>query len=102
MQRGHSDIPNHGGIRYHFAFFEGFDLPEPLRAIAWRTSALNADSSTSSPGVRFHQTRVEETGWILQSRALGGSKLHDLRATDASFCWRATLNMSYACGNVDC
>src|SRR5438552_17820314 len=31
------------------AYFEGFDLPELLRATAWRTSALNADSSTSSP-----------------------------------------------------
>src|SRR5436853_293123 len=32
-----------------FAFFEAFDLPELLSATAWRTSALNADSSTSSP-----------------------------------------------------
>src|SRR5713226_2737219 len=32
-----------------FAFFEGLDLPELLRATAWRTSALKADSSTSSP-----------------------------------------------------
>src|SRR5436853_4829522 len=32
-----------------FAFFEGFDLPELLRATAWPTSTLKADSSTSSP-----------------------------------------------------
>src|SRR5881628_2795182 len=38
-----------GGIPQDFAFFEGFDFPELLRATAWRTSALNADSSTSSP-----------------------------------------------------
>src|SRR5258708_37795556 len=38
-----------GGIPQDFAFFEGFDLPELLRATAWRTSALKADSSTSSP-----------------------------------------------------
>src|SRR5437870_8404634 len=38
-----------GGIPQDFAFFEGFDLPELLRATAWRTSALNADASTSSP-----------------------------------------------------
>src|SRR5438309_2380782 len=38
-----------GGIPYDFAFFLGFDLPELLRATAWRTSALKADSSTSSP-----------------------------------------------------
>src|SRR5665811_2100351 len=31
------------------AFFEGFDLPELLRATAWRTSALKAISSTSPP-----------------------------------------------------
>src|SRR5205085_7216571 len=36
-------------IPQDFAFFEGFDLPEPLRATAWRTSALKADSSTCSP-----------------------------------------------------
>jgi Beta-lactamase len=28
---------------------QGFDLPELLRTTAWRTSVLNADSSTSSP-----------------------------------------------------
>src|SRR5664279_1561576 len=38
-----------GGIPQDFAFFEGFGLPEPLKATAWRTSALKADSSTSSP-----------------------------------------------------
>src|SRR2546425_7653641 len=32
-----------------FPFLEGFDLPELLRATAWRTSAVNADSSTASP-----------------------------------------------------
>src|ERR1017187_6693337 len=32
-----------------FAFFEGFALAELLRATARRTSAWNADSSTSSP-----------------------------------------------------
>src|SRR2546422_11755674 len=38
-----------GGIPQDFAFFEGFDWPEVLRTTAWRTSALKADSSTSSP-----------------------------------------------------
>jgi len=32
-----------------FAFFAGFEVPELFSAIAWRTSALKADSSTSSP-----------------------------------------------------
>jgi len=30
-------------------FLRRFDLPEPFSATAWRTSDLNADSSTSSP-----------------------------------------------------
>src|SRR5208283_1707207 len=38
-----------GGIPQGFALFEGFRLLELLRATAWRTSALKADSSTSSP-----------------------------------------------------
>ena len=38
-----------GGIPQDFPFFEGFVLPELLRATAWPTSALNADASTSSP-----------------------------------------------------
>src|SRR2546430_17275627 len=38
-----------GGIPQDLVFFEGFDLPELLRATAWRTSVLKADSSTSSP-----------------------------------------------------
>jgi hypothetical protein len=29
-----------GGIPWDYSFFEGFDLPELLRATAWRTSAL--------------------------------------------------------------
>src|SRR5438874_2390402 len=38
-----------GGIPQDFPFFEGLDLPELLRATAWRTSALNADASIVSP-----------------------------------------------------
>src|SRR5918911_466054 len=34
---------------YALAFFEGFCFPDVLRATAWRTSAIKADSSTSSP-----------------------------------------------------
>src|SRR5207302_10337367 len=69
---------------------EGFDLPELLRATAWRTSALKADSSTSSPSwmsIAAYvsvETRVEETGWILQRRALGEGKLHDILVGFAS------------------
>src|SRR2546427_888878 len=40
-----SRLRNPFGLR----LLEGFDLPELLRATAWRTSALKADPSTSSP-----------------------------------------------------
>src|SRR5437867_32223 len=51
-----------------FAFFEGFDLPELLRATACRTSALKADSSTSSPSWmsiarRVFPSRLELKRW---------------------------------------
>ena len=65
-----------------FAFFEGFDLPELLRAAASRTRALNADSSTSSRSWisiarrTFPSTGVKEAGRILQRRALGEGELH--------------------------
>src|SRR5580765_7635347 len=36
-------------VELTFAYFKRFDLPERLRATAWRTSTLKADSSTSSP-----------------------------------------------------
>jgi len=38
-----------GGILQDFAFFEALDSPALLRATAWRTSALKADSSITSP-----------------------------------------------------
>jgi len=61
-----------GGIPYDFAFFEGFDLPELLRATAWRTSALKADSSTSSPS------------WMSIARRAFPSRL-ELKRRDGSF-----------------
>src|SRR5256885_16178288 len=45
----HPDVGPVQGIPWDFVFFAGFDLPELLRATAWRTSALKADPSTSSP-----------------------------------------------------
>src|SRR5688572_26522528 len=52
-----------------FAFFEGFDLPELLRATAWRTSALKADSSTSSPSWMSIARRVFPSRLELKRRA---------------------------------
>ena len=40
-----------GGIPQDLVFFDGFDLPELLRATAWRTSVLKADSSTDRKSV---------------------------------------------------
>jgi hypothetical protein len=60
-----------------------FDLPDLLRATAWRTSAVNADSSTSSPAWmsiarRAFPSRLEfeKTRRILQRCALGEGQLY--------------------------
>src|SRR5437899_6363381 len=57
------------GIPYDFAFFEGFDLRELLRATAWRTSALKADSSNSSPSWMSIARRVFPSRLELKRRA---------------------------------
>src|SRR5215510_5572515 len=46
-----SDDPPHRGPHdvVEPPYVVGFDLPELLSVTAWRTSRLNADSSTSSP-----------------------------------------------------
>src|SRR2546428_807245 len=46
----HPDVgPVQGRNPLGLRFLRSFDLPELLRATAWRTSALKADSSTSAP-----------------------------------------------------
>src|SRR2546428_7710499 len=50
-------------------FFEDFDLPELLRATAWRMSALKVDSSTSSPSWMSIARRVFPSRLELKSRA---------------------------------
>src|SRR5690242_15557010 len=52
-----------------FAFLEGFDLPEPLRATASRTSALKAASSTFSPSWMSIARRVFPSRLELKRRA---------------------------------
>src|SRR5258708_3777272 len=52
-----------------FAFFEAFDLPELLRATAWRTSALKADLSASSPSWKSIARRTFPTRLELKRRA---------------------------------
>src|SRR4051812_38133802 len=52
-----------------FAALEGFDLPEPLRATAWRMSALKAASSTSSPSPMSIARRVFPSRLELKRRA---------------------------------
>src|SRR3979490_1709542 len=73
-----------GGIPYDFAFFECFDLPELLRATAWRTSALKADSSTSSPSWMSIARRGFPSRPGLKRRALGEGKLHEILVGFAS------------------
>jgi hypothetical protein len=52
-----------------FAGLEGFALPAPLRATAWRTSALKAASSTSSPSRMSMARRVAPSRLELKRRA---------------------------------
>src|SRR6266853_1439380 len=68
----------HDGIPQDFAFFEDFDLPELLRTAAWRTSALKADSSTSSRSWMSIARRAFPSRLELKRRALGEGKLHDI------------------------
>src|SRR2546427_6989533 len=66
----HPDVgPVQGRNPLDFAFFEGFDLPELLRATAWRTSALKADSSTSSPSWMSMARRAFPSRLELKRRA---------------------------------
>src|SRR5258706_14964506 len=65
-----------------FAFFAGFDLPEPLRATAWRTSALKADASTSSPS------------WMSIARRVFPSRL-ELKSLAGSFNEAPLANVSF-------
>ncbi len=68
----------------------GFDLPELLRAMAWRMSAWKADSSISSPSRmsiarRVFPSRLEMKRRAGSSRdAIGEGKLHDLLVGFAS------------------
>src|SRR3984893_2420040 len=65
-----------------FAFCEGFDLPELLRATAWRTSALKADSSTSSPSWMSIARRTFPSRLELKRRA---GSLRDAPLAKVSF-----------------
>src|SRR5436305_5238978 len=62
-----------GRILQDFPFFEGFDLPESLRATAWRTTALNAVASTSSPSWMSIARRTFPSRLELNSPAGSGS-----------------------------
>src|SRR5678815_4278979 len=65
-----------------FFFFAGFDLPELLRATAWRMSVLKADSSTSS------------ASWISIARRTLPSRL-ELKRRAGSFRDAPLANVSF-------
>src|SRR4029077_10074547 len=71
-----------GKIPQDFAFFDVFDLLEPLRTTAWRTSALKADSSTSSPSWMSIARRVFPSRLELKRRA---GSLRDAPLAKVSF-----------------
>src|SRR5262249_44062114 len=67
---------------YDFAFFEGDDLPERLRATASRMSALKADASTPSPSWMSIARRTFPSRLELKRRA---GSLRDAPLAKVSF-----------------
>ena len=78
LKSEHGATTRRNGIPYDSAFFAGFALPELLRATAWRTSALKADSSTATPS------------WMSIARRVFPSRLELKRRVGS---WRYCLGM---------
>src|SRR5947208_15375751 len=86
-----------GGIPQDFRFFEGLDLPELLRATAWRTSALNADSSTSSPSWMSIARRTFPSRLELKRRAGSFRDAPLAKVSFATFLWDSPVKMMPSC-----
>src|SRR3954469_17402108 len=80
-----------------FAFFEGFDFPEPLRAAAWRTSALKADSSTSSPSWMSIARRTFPSRLELKRRAGSLSDAPLAKVSFTTFVYDSPVQMMPSC-----
>src|SRR5438105_5971450 len=68
-----------GGIPQDLVFFEGFDLPELLRATAWRTSVLKADSSTDRKSTRLNSSHewISYAVFCLKTKSAGTMRTKD-------------------------
>src|SRR5213079_1329800 len=80
-----------------FAFFEGFDLPQLLRATAWRTSALKADSSTSSPSWMSIARRTFPSRLELKRRAGSFSDAPLAKVSFTAFLYDSPVQMMPSC-----
>src|SRR5277367_2074677 len=83
-----------------FGFFEGFDLPELLRAIASRTSALKADSSTSSPSWRSIARRTFPSRLELKRRAASLSDAPLAKVSFTTFLYDSPVQMIPSCDHT--
>src|SRR4029077_625009 len=83
-----------------FAFFEGFDLPELLRATAWRTSVLNADSSTSSPSWMSIARRTFPSRLELKRRAGSFKDAPLAKVSFTTFLYDSPVQMMPSCDQI--
>src|SRR5689334_6301774 len=84
-------------IAQGLALFEAFDLPAPLRATAWRTSALKADSSTSSPSWMSIARRTFPSRLELKRRAGSFSDAPLANVSFTTFLYDSPVQMMPSC-----
>src|SRR5919204_102475 len=82
------------------AVFEGLDLPELLRATAWRTSALKADASTSSPSWMSIARRVFPSRLELNRRAGSFRDAPLAKVSFTTFLYDSPVQMMPSCDHT--
>src|SRR3954470_14052533 len=80
-----------------FPFFEAFDLPELLRAAAWRTSALKADSSMRSPSWMSIARRTFPSRLELKRRAGSFKDAPLANVSFTTFLWDSHVQTMPSC-----
>src|SRR2546423_5835155 len=78
-------------------YFEDFDLPDLLRATASRTSALNADSSTSSPSWMSIARRTFPSRLELKRRAGSFRDAPFAKVSFTTFLYDSPVQMMPSC-----
>src|SRR5439155_13397822 len=81
-------------------YFEGFDLRDLLRVTAWRTSALNADSSTSSPSWMSIARRTFPSRLELKRRAGSFRNAPLAKVSFTTFLYDSPVQMMPSCDHT--